>query len=108
LGISVTQLRELLRVTYRYFVKRLVAKGVVNLVLPVAFYSCENILVWYVLYLGGTVTLDVVFEDDTLDLVLCSAKPAFFEILKNDLEASLWAGNVAGVGDGYAEGSCTI
>jgi hypothetical protein len=76
--------------------------------LPVAFYSRENVLVRNVLHLGGIVVLGVISEDDALDLVLCSAKPALFKILKNDLEACLWAGNVAGIGDGNAEGSCTV
>jgi hypothetical protein len=97
-----------LRAAYRNFGEGLVAERVVNLVLPVAFYSRENVLVWDVLHLGGIVALGVIFENDALDLVLCSAKPALFKILKNDLEAGLWAGYVAGIGDGNAEGSCTL
>jgi hypothetical protein len=60
-------------IAYRNLVERLVAKRVMYLVLPVAFYPCENILLRYVLDLCGSVILCVVLENDALDLVLCTS-----------------------------------
>jgi hypothetical protein len=94
--------------TYRNFVERLVPKRVMYLVLPVTFYPCEDVLFGHVLDLRGGVILCVVFEDHALDLVLCPSEPAFFEVLEDDLQTRLGAGDVAGVGNGDAEGSCPL
>jgi hypothetical protein len=125
LGIGSSGLRSMMRIfscyesvaalrgtnmlkTYRNFVERLVPKRVMYLVLPVTFYPCEDVLFGHVLDLRGGVILCVVFEDHALDLVLCPSEPAFLEVLEDDLQARLRAGDVARVGNGDAEGSCPV
>lgn len=60
-------------VAYGYFGKRLVAKRVIHLVLPVSFYPCEHVFLWNVLDLHDVVILGVILVNDALDLVLCAS-----------------------------------
>lgn len=56
--------------TYSNLSKWLAAKGVVDLVLPVALYPREDVLLRDILDLGNRIVVGVVLEDDTQDLVL--------------------------------------
>jgi hypothetical protein len=90
-------------VTYSDLVEWLAAERVVYLVLPVALYPREDILLSNVLYLCGSVVLGIVFENHALNFVLCSSKPTLLDIFEDDLQACLWAGDVACVSDGDTE-----
>jgi hypothetical protein len=94
--------------THGDFGEWLVAKGVVHLVLPVSFYPRENVFLGNVLDLHDVVILSVVLVDNALDLVLCTSQPTLLDVFENDLQAGLWASDVARVGDGDAERPCAM
>jgi hypothetical protein len=56
--------------SYGNLVEGLVANRVEDLILPAAFDSRKDVLVRYVLDLGGRIVLRVVLEDDAQDFVL--------------------------------------
>lgn len=91
--------------TYGNLVERLVAKCVIDLVLPTAFYPGVNILVGDVPDLSYVVIAWVVLEDDSYNLVLGSSQPTFFKILENDLQTSLGAGYEARICNRDVEGA---
>lgn len=95
-----------MQISYGGFVEGLVTERVVDLVLPGAFYPCEDLLIWNVLDLGHVVVIGIVLENHSLDQILASAQPTFLLVLKDNLEPSLGTCDVTGVGDGNAQRSC--
>jgi len=67
--------------TYRNLCVGLAAQGVVDLVLPVAFYPRKDFLLGHILDFRYRVLVGVVLEDGSHDLVLRSAEPAFLLVL---------------------------
>lgn len=65
---------------YRSFGKGGISERVVHFVLPGAFYPSEHVLVRHIPYLRLGVVVRVICEDDTLDFILCPAKPAFLKV----------------------------
>jgi hypothetical protein len=81
------------------------AQGVVDFVDPAALYPSQNVLVWNISNLHLVVVFRVILEYDTFNFVLRLAKPAFFEIMQDDLQLCFRAGNVAHIG--HADAKCT-
>jgi hypothetical protein len=95
-------------VTYGDLVEWLAAERVVYLILPIALYPREDILLSNVFYLCGSVVLGIVFEDYALNFVLRSSKPALLNIFEDDLQARLRAGDVTCVSDRDTQRPCLM
>jgi hypothetical protein len=71
----------------------------VDLVMPGTLDATDNGLFWNILDPGCVVFGNVTLVDNTFNLILSLAEPAFFDVVEDDLDASLLACYEASIGD---------
>jgi len=71
----------------------------VDLVMPGTLDATDDGLFWNVLDPGCVVFGNVTLVDNTFNLILSLAEPSFFDVMEDDLDASLLACYEASIGD---------
>ena len=82
---------------YRDLVECGAAFGEVDPVMPCTLDSADDVFIRNVLDSGRPILVNVTLVNDSLDLVLRLAQPAFFEIVEDDFQSRLLAGDEAGI-----------